>query len=53
MENSKKTMEKIVALCKGRGFVLVFRWYYSGFRDTPEEMAALLKKILTNPLANR
>lgn len=32
---------------------LVFRWYYSGFRDTPEEMAALLKKILTNPLANR
>lgn len=31
---------------------LVFRWYYSGFRDTPEEMAALLKKILTKPLAN-
>ena len=31
---------------------LTFRWYYSGFRESPEEMAALLKKIITTPLAN-
>ena len=30
---------------------LVFRWYYSDFRESPEEMAALLKKIVTTPLA--
>ena len=30
---------------------LIYRWYYSGFRESPEEMAALLKKILTTPLA--
>ena len=30
---------------------LVYRWYFSGFRETPEEMAALLKKIMTQPLA--
>lgn len=29
---------------------IVFRWYYSGFRESPEEMAALLKKIITKPL---
>lgn len=29
---------------------LVFRWYYSGFRESPEEMAALLRKIMTVPL---
>jgi len=32
---------------------LVFRWYYSGFRESPEEMAALLKKITTTPLAQQ
>lgn len=32
---------------------LVFRWYFSGFRETPEEMAALMKKILTTPLAGK
>ena len=30
---------------------LVFRWYYSDFQESPEEMAALLKKIISRPLA--
>ena len=30
---------------------LVFRWYYSGFQESPEEMAALIRKIMTVPLA--
>lgn len=30
---------------------LVYRWYYSGFSESPEKMAALLKKIMTRPLA--
>ena len=30
---------------------LVFRWYYSGFQESPEEMAVLLRKIMTVPLA--
>lgn len=30
---------------------LIYRWYFSGFRESPEEMAASLKKILTTPLA--
>lgn len=30
---------------------LVYRWYFSGFRETPEEMAMLLQKIMTHPLA--
>ncbi len=29
---------------------LVYRWYFSDFLETPGEMAALLKKILTTPL---
>lgn len=29
---------------------LVFRWYYSDFRESPEEMALLLRRILTSPL---
>lgn len=32
---------------------LIYRWYFAGFRETPEEMAALLKKILTTPLAQK
>ena len=32
---------------------LIYRWYYSGFRETPEEMAVLLRKILTTPLAEK
>lgn len=32
---------------------LVYRWYYSGFRESPEEMASLLKKIMTTPLAGK
>lgn len=34
-------------LCGAMG--LVFRWYYEDFRETPEEMAALLRRILTVP----
>ena len=30
---------------------LVFRWYYSGFQESPEEMATLIRKIMTVPLA--
>ncbi len=31
---------------------LIYRWYYEGFRETPEEMAALLKQLLTAPLSS-
>jgi AcrR family transcriptional regulator len=30
---------------------IVYRWYCSNFRESPEEMASLLKKIATTPLA--
>lgn len=30
---------------------LVYRWYFSNFRESPEEMAQLLNKIMTIPLA--
>lgn len=30
---------------------LVYRWYYSDFRESPEEMAALVSKIVTTPLS--
>lgn len=30
---------------------LVFSWYYSGFRKTPEEMTQLMKTLMRNPLA--
>lgn len=34
------------------GFMgLTYRWYYSNFRESPEEMAALLEKFMTTPLA--
>lgn len=29
---------------------LVYRWYHSGFRESPQEMAAVLKKIVTRTL---
>ena len=32
---------------------LVYRWYYSDFRESPEEMAALLDQIVTTPLAKK
>lgn len=34
MDNSKKTMEKIVALCKGRGFVYPGSEIYGGLANT-------------------
>lgn len=30
---------------------LVFSWYYSGFRKTPEEMTRLMKTLMSEPLA--
>ena len=33
------------------GFMgLVYRWYYSDFRESPEEMGALLENLMTTPL---
>ena len=34
MNNSEKTMEKIVALCKGRGFVYSGSEIYGGLANT-------------------
>lgn len=34
MDNSKKTMDKIVALCKGRGFVYPGSEIYGGLANT-------------------
>ncbi|MEF2573568.1 MAG: glycine--tRNA ligase, partial [Agathobaculum butyriciproducens] len=34
MKNSEKTMEKIVALCKGRGFVYSGSEIYGGLANT-------------------
>lgn len=46
--------EKDVLLFHLSGIMgLVYRWYYSGFQETPEEMAALVKKIMTTPLAGK
>lgn len=30
---------------------LIFSWYYSGFRKSPEEMARIMTRLLTQPLA--
>ena len=44
--------EKDIIVFNASGVMaLVFRWYYSDFQESPEEMAALLKKIITRPLA--
>ena len=34
MDNSKKTMEKVVALCKGRGYVYPGSEIYGGLSNT-------------------
>ena len=34
MKNSEKTMEKIVALCKGRGFIFSGSEIYGGLANT-------------------
>ena len=34
MQNTEKTMEKIVALCKGRGFVYAGSEIYGGLSNT-------------------
>ena len=39
----------LVIFCLSGVMGLICRWYYSGFRESPEEMAALLEKIMTTP----
>ena len=34
MKNSEKTMEKVVALCKGRGFIFAGSEIYGGLANT-------------------
>lgn len=35
------------------GFMgLVYRWYYNGFRESPEQMAATMRRLLTTPLVD-
>ena len=41
----------VVVFCLTGFMGLIYRWYYSGFRETPEEMAALLERIITHPFA--
>lgn len=44
--------EKDIVIFYLTGFMgLTYRWYYSGFRESPEEMAARLEKLMTSPLA--
>ena len=38
MKNSEKTMEKIVALCKGRGFIFSGSEIYGGLANMVEEV---------------
>ena len=38
----------IFSLCGAMG--MVFNWYYSGFQKSPEEMAGMMVRIMTNPL---
>ena len=50
MKNSEKTMEKIVALCKGRGFVFPGSEIYGGLANTWDygPLGAELKKNIKN-----
>lgn len=41
----------VVVFCLSGFMGIIYRWYYSGFRESPEEMAALLETIMTTPLA--
>lgn len=41
----------IVVFCLTGFMGLTYRWYYGGFRESPEEMATLLEKLMTTPLA--
>ena len=45
MKNSEKTMEKIVSLCKGRGFIFSGSEIYGGLANTWDY---ILNTILTN-----
>lgn len=51
MENSKKTMDKIVALCKNRGFVYPGSEIYGGLANTWDygPLGVALKTILKMP----
>lgn len=46
-----ETEKDIVVFCLSGFMGVIFRWYYSGFRESPEEMAALVEKVMTRPLA--
>ena len=44
--------EKDIVVFYLSGFMgVIYRWYYSGFRESPEEMTALLEKIMARSLA--
>ena len=57
MKNSEKTMEKIVALCKGRGFIFAGSEIYGGLANTWDygplgvQLKNNVKKPPTWPLA--
>lgn len=50
-ENGWENEKDIIVFHMTGSMGLIYRWYYSGFRESPEEMALLLKRIVTTPLA--
>ena len=53
MKNTEKTMDKIVALCKNRGFVFPGSEIYGGLANTWDygPLGAELKKNIKNALS--
>ena len=50
-ENGWEEEEKDVIIFHLSGVMgLIYRWYYSGFQESPGEMASLMRKIITRPL---
>lgn len=47
MDNSKKTMEKIVALCKNRGYVYSGSEIYGGLSNTWDYYLSVLNSKIT------
>ena len=45
-----ENQKDIVVYCLSGFMGLIYRWYFSGFRESPEEMAALLERLMTVPL---
>ena len=49
VDNREKGKDVLIfSLCGAMG--MVFNWYYSGFQKSPEEMAGMMVRIVTNPL---